>query len=408
MAGTVRRNLPHRHTATRLDAVRARDRILRTAIVLIALGFALLPIRPASAACPKGVVCWKWTAVETKGEAPLPRWGHSAVWTGKEMLIFGGQEDLPIGPRLLFPLPKTPGSVHVYFNDLWSYNPSTKTWKRLHPSGGPPTPRANHTAVWTGHEMLIHAGSGEAPQSDIWAYRPDENHWEQLTVLRGTPPHRWAHTAVWASDANNPGLMIIFGGVDTAATPVIEVNDTLGFDLAHREWASSVNIGLPLPSARWSAAAVWSGRLRMRGGMWLFGGCALQPYAFQDTWHWISAFEFDRVHPSDQPAFPPSPRCFHTASLIEAGTWSWMVVFGGSDGLVVFNDLHALILEGAKTGNWIDIPTPDDGRPPPRQGHTAVWTGKEMLVFGGSCTNFCPKPTGNTLWSLRPPPGYLP
>jgi hypothetical protein len=85
-----------------------------------------------------------------------------------------------------------------------------------------------------------------------------------------------------------------------------------------------------------------------------------------------------------------------------------MVVFGGSDGLVVFNDLHALILEGAKTGNWIDIPTPDDGRPPPRQGHTAVWTGKEMLVFGGSCTNFCPKPTGNTLWSLRPPPGYLP
>jgi hypothetical protein len=33
------------------------------------------------------------------------------------------------------------------------------------------------------------------------------------------------------------------------------------------------------------------------------------------------------------------------------------------------------------TDRWIDLPT--QGAPGPREGHAAVWTGSELLVWGG-------------------------
>src|SRR5262249_41926601 len=152
--------------------------------------------------------------------------------------------------------------------------------------------------------------------------------------------------------------------------PMPVLNDTLGFDLERRQWTSSVNIGLPLPPGRWGAAAVWSDRARELGGMWLFGGCSLAKI-FNDAWRWASASEFDEVkllHPPETTLLPPPPpRCFHTAVLIDSGQILWMVIFGGTDGRVAFDDLNALKLmssAGRPVGDWFQIATPDEGRPP--------------------------------------------
>jgi hypothetical protein len=83
-----------------------------------------------------------------------PSRGHTAVWTGTQMLIWGGTGgNLPFGG----------GAAYV---------PATDTWLPL-PATGEPTDRLDHSAVWTGSEMLIWGGTGTFPLGDGGRYRPD-------------------------------------------------------------------------------------------------------------------------------------------------------------------------------------------------------------------------------------------
>jgi hypothetical protein len=56
--------------------------------------------------------------------------GHTAVWSGSEMIAWGGYPEL---------------------NTEGKYNPSTDTWI---PTAIAPSARDSHTAVWTGAEMM--------------------------------------------------------------------------------------------------------------------------------------------------------------------------------------------------------------------------------------------------------------
>ena len=73
--------------------------------------------------------------------APSARGGHTAIWTGTEMIVWGGYDntyntDLEIGAK---------------------YNPATNNWTVTTTINAPP-PRAYQTAVWTGDEMIIWGG----------------------------------------------------------------------------------------------------------------------------------------------------------------------------------------------------------------------------------------------------------
>jgi hypothetical protein len=71
-----------------------------------------------------------WTAT-TVTNAPSTRGGHTAVWTGSEMIVWGGENSgvaLSTGGR---------------------YNPSTDSWTATSTTNAP-AGRNGHTAVWTG------------------------------------------------------------------------------------------------------------------------------------------------------------------------------------------------------------------------------------------------------------------
>jgi hypothetical protein len=363
-------------------------------IALIVLGIALVPGRSADAHDCKVSVCWTWTRVKAKGHAPSTRWGHSAVWTGSEMLVFGGEHAGDVGP---FP-------VNVVLDDLWSYTPATKTWKQLHPLGGPPPARVAHTAVWTGSEMLVYGGFHPFPTvlNDVWAYHPSSNTWEEITLLAGGATRRSAHTAVWDPRI---GGMLVFGGIDVLSN--ILANPEV-FLLSERRWLVAGSDVVSFPPARYGTAAVFSDRPGNRGGMWLFGGCHGSLVGFADTWQWLDALSFTLKEVSvalpEEPVLAPSARCLHSAVIIESGSRSWMVIFGGVDGFRDLHDLHYLNLIGHAQGDWFTVLPADKPQPRSRQEHTAVWTGTEMLVFGGRCSPNCQRPVGNALWSLRPPP----
>jgi hypothetical protein len=118
-----------------------------------------------------------WTATSTIN-APSPREGHKAVWTGKEMIIWGG-----------FVEPN-------YLNTGGRYDPITDTWVATN-IANTPTARSGHTAVWTGGEMIIWGGTGDGPNLDTGGkYNPNTDTWT-ATSTTDAPVGRWgAHGSV--------------------------------------------------------------------------------------------------------------------------------------------------------------------------------------------------------------------
>lgn len=99
---------------------------------------------------------------EPIGLGPLaPRGGHSVVWTGQEVLVWGGEAD-ELGSEL--------------FSDGAAFNPNTRQWRTIAES--PLSPRRYHVAVWTGEAMLIVGGLGGP---DGAAYDPASDSWRPIS-----------------------------------------------------------------------------------------------------------------------------------------------------------------------------------------------------------------------------------
>src|SRR5256886_13868155 len=82
-----------------------------------------------------------WTSTSLTN-APDARYNHTAVWTGSEMIVWGGAS-----------------SGSTYFNTGGRYNPTTDSWTATSITNAPAA-RDVHTAVWTGSEMIVWGGGG--------------------------------------------------------------------------------------------------------------------------------------------------------------------------------------------------------------------------------------------------------
>lgn len=100
------------------------------------------------------------------------RFDHSAVWTGKEMIVWGGQG-------------QNPARANVSNAEGAAYDPVTHQWRRLAPS--PLGQRECHVAEWTGAEMIVLGGlpfgCGTGARA-IWtngaAYDPEKDRWRTI------------------------------------------------------------------------------------------------------------------------------------------------------------------------------------------------------------------------------------
>jgi hypothetical protein len=183
-----------------------------------------------------------WTALSASG-APAGRFGHSAVWTGKDMVIWGGG---------------TASTTSV--SDGARFNPTTGQWTAIS-SANAPAARRDHSAVWTGTEMIVWGGSaiyaGGGEYGDSASYDPVANSWK-ATVTTGTAPvERFSHAAVWTGAE----MLIWAGGVTSTST----IGGGGRLELVSNAWS-------PLPTtneppARRQVPAVWTG-----DAMLVFGG----------------------------------------------------------------------------------------------------------------------------------------
>jgi hypothetical protein len=178
---------------------------------------------PAISAVEDGCVD-TWTPTNINN-APEARDDHTAVWTGSEMIIWGGAN--PFG-----------------LNTGGRYTPSTDSWVATSTTNAP-TARALHTAVWTGNEMIVWGGSA---LNSGGRYNPATNSWTATSTFNA-PEARLTHTAVWTGSE-----MIVWGGTNIFGLPL---NTGGKYNPSTDTWVATSTVNAPV--ARTYHTAVWTG-----------------------------------------------------------------------------------------------------------------------------------------------------
>ncbi|MHC4163508.1 MAG: Kelch repeat-containing protein [Planctomycetota bacterium] len=290
-----------------------------------------------------------WRTPSTAG-APAARLGHTAVWTGTEMIVWGGSD------------------LQGALGTGGAYDPATDGWRALSTSGAPER-RTAHSATWTGAEMIIWGGQGvfallppnavDKVLADGSAYDPVADSWTPISFT-GSPPAARGHTVVWTGSR-----MIVWGGRDGIALTISTVNSGGAYDAVADAWTAT-NVATAPAARAWHTAVwdgsrmiVWGGRTSMAPPVQSGGRYALAG----DSWAATTT------------AGAPSGRTDHTA----VWTGLEMIVWGGSGAAGQLGDGAAYEPMG---NSWRALPA--SFLPTPRSGHTAVWTGTVMIVWGGA------------------------
>jgi N-acetylneuraminic acid mutarotase len=276
-----------------------------------------------------------WTATSTTS-APAARQNHTAVWTGSEMIVWGGI---------------TYGAT--YLNTGGRYNPSTDSWTATSTTNAP-SGRDFHTAVWTGSAMVVWGGGDDTGDFNTGGrYNPGTNNWT-ATSTTNAPTPRAAHTAVWAGSE-----MIVWGGVSN----FVEVDTGGRYNPSTNTWTATSTTNAP--TGRQVHTAVWTG-----SEMIVWGGDAV-PYILNTG---------GRYNPSTDSWTATSTTNAPDARVFDTAIWtgSEMIVWGGSN-YGGYSNSGGRYKPG--TDSWAATST---FNAPDRRGyHTAVWTGSEMIVWGG-------------------------
>lgn len=282
----------------------------------------------------------EWRATSTPG-APEGRRQHTAVWTGSEMIVWGGL------------------AATGFKGDGGRYRPGNDQWLAMAVS--PLIPRTEHTAVWTGERMIVWGGADAGAELNDGAhFVPTDGAAGSWSLTSPSPIlARSGHTAVWA-ETENENEMIVWGGLDIQQQ-LSSAGARYSPDTDDWTLTSMTNA----PTGRTDHTAVWTGsEMIVWGGVDSFGvtntGARYRPAS--DTWEPLSMVN------------APLSRRDHTA----VWTGTEMIVWGGMDGLGLLHD-------GARydpvTDTWTPISSVN--APTAREKHVAVWTGYEMIVWGG-------------------------
>lgn len=284
--------------------------------------------------------------------APAARSLHTVVWTGSEMIVWGGCTDVTCSTNV---------------NSGSRYNPATDTWTPTSVANAS-APRNSHTAVWTGSRMIIWGGE---VSTDVYTntgglYNPATDSWTPMSTV-GAPSARIAHRAVWTGSQ-----MIVWGG--EVSTGVYTNTGGL-YDPATDTWTATSIVAAPDP--RLGHSAVWLDNLMIVwGGLdnssaLLNSGGRYDPVT--DTWAPTSTTN------------APEPRSHHGG----VATSSQMIVWGG---VCNPSSLTCFLNTGGRydpvTDTW--QPTSLTNAPQARiaAGGT-VWSGQEMIVWAGRCGQTC-------------------
>jgi len=279
-------------------------------------------------------------------------YGHeySVVWTGTEMIVWGGTD--------------CRGPVCIGTNTGARYNPATDTWTTTSTENAPASRQA-HTAVWTGSEMIVWGGYEYHPATTSYElfsgggrYNPVADTWilfEAAGASEGRVEDS-AVNAVWTGSE-----MLVWGGYSDITGQGVRVNTGGRYNPITNSWVAISTTDAP--NVRQWYTATWTGN-----EMIVWGGCESGCSVENPPVNTGTRYNptTDTWLPTNVDTAPSGQSAGHTSIW----TGSEMIVWGRGGG-GRYNPT---------TDSW--IPVPSEGSPLVGR-HTAVWTASEMIVWGG-------------------------
>jgi hypothetical protein len=243
--------------------------------------------------------------------APSPRTHHRAVWTGGEMIIWGG---FAPGAQV------AGGARYAPRSDIWEPMPNAPT-----------NVGVGATAVWTGEELLLWGGrvpgqgSRDPGTGARWTTRT--NSWTALAIA-GAPRERRDHVAVWMGTR-----MIVWGG-ESAQAALSDKNDGGAYDPVADLWEPIGQAGAPV--AQVAATAVWTGQ-----EMLIWGGL----HSLRGTYR---AYANGGLYAPDQQAWSALPPVELAGRSSHSMVWTGnqAIIWGGTTAQNAFPAVRA-VADGA-------------------------------------------------------------
>lgn len=281
----------------------------------------------------------------------------SAIWTGSEMIIWGGDYS------------GNTTSASGFKNKGHRYNPLTDSWTSTNETGAP-VGRFKHIAAWTpNNRMLIFGGHSEAssganvPYNDGALYDPLSNMWGPLFSTVNAPDGFQLLNRPKVYDGNN--RIFCWGWyVGSAFGKMYTISTNTWSDI------SLVNA----PSERQAASAVWMGGSINKLLVW--GGYTPgSPFVYHNT-----GKIYDPVSNTWTNVATPPAAIAACVSPVLQWTGTEVFLYGGSliGGDIHFN--HAAKYNPA-TNTWATISS--IGKPSERFAYATQWADNKFLIWGG-------------------------
>ncbi len=242
--------------------------------------------------------------------------------------------------------------------------------------------RRPNQVVWTGKELIVWAGC-RTGYTLGGRFNLEASAWSTFAPPPGYEDNLWhdTYSPIWASAVWTGEAVLFWGGHQagvTSATPTSlpPEEETLddGFLYYPEEDRWEFLNATQRPAGRWRHAALWTGE-----GLYVYGGVggALGEPVYGGAYLDFSTREWHPLPTEGMPeasSFPPS--------LVWTG--SKLLAWGGA---IYDKAAQAMLYYGTgaaydpKTGRWSPLST--RGAPTARHEHLAVWTGREMVIWGG-------------------------
>lgn len=324
--------------------------------------------------------------LEPKSGSPIPkaRSGHRIASYNGKIYSFGGYNPkIDIGDEEMLEDPFWEESCPL-FKELWEFNISSCTWRKISLEGSIPDQLASHTSVF--HPvyrdcLLIYGGTGNpfgsVTSTAIHACNVNTGKFTKLNTLpsQGEPMALYGQSIALNSD----GCLYTFGGT-TGFQYFMDVNriDLTSSEPAWERLNFAADPGEPYPRYR-HEIGIYKNNIYLLGGGTSSEVCGFQAIAtFSiEQRHWfITRTNNDRkatIDEGDGNGYPDARRCH---GLIQSG--SKMYIIGGYDGNDIFNDVWCLDLV---TVTWKKIHI---NLPKPVYFHSVTLTEEgRVVVFGG-------------------------
>jgi hypothetical protein len=272
---------------------------------------------------------------------------HVSVWTGAELVIWGGQNASPNN-----------------LADGVAYSPATNTWRKLASSALGGRAWAGAVLARSTGEVVVWGGRTTTEQNDGAAYLAPSDNWKPIAaapiVGRLNPVITYL-----------AGDVLVWGGTVSETNPL---RDGARLSVAARTWTTLPDPPIEYVDRTWMSSAPTSTGFFAYGGLELVAGFPVHPDGLR-----YAAGAWTLVPPLDPAVVSPQPGFFGATWCSSSACWVWSGASGWATPMPLASGGARFDLS---TSVWSAMPT--SFAPSARLLPQVVWTGSYSLIWGGA------------------------